>query len=127
VNQRGFTLLEVMTAVVILATALGLVITLFGSGLRSARLTQEYSHALIFAQEKIDEDFIMSTVDNEDNTGEAERGFTWEKVTSPFLLSDEEVPGISQAEVRVMWAEGEREKSITFYGLVLESEDDGGV
>ena len=54
-RARGFTLLEVMIAVVILATALGLLLGMLSRGLRQVTQSQAETEATLYAQSLLDQ------------------------------------------------------------------------
>ena len=54
-GQRGFTLLEIMVALAIMAVALVTVMQLFSGALRSAKTSYDYTLAVVGAKEKMDE------------------------------------------------------------------------
>lgn len=129
--KNGFTLIEVLVAMVVLGTTLGLIIALFAGGLRSARLTEGYSQALLLAREKMDNVLIWKGSDSE-QVDEEESGtvqdFSWEKIVSPFVLNeeadDETSTNFNKVEIIVRWKEGIRSKSLSLQGVVMADKDD---
>lgn len=129
--KNGFTLIEVLVAMVVLGTTLGLIIALFAGGLRSARLTEGYSQALLLAREKMDNVLIWKGSDSEE-VDEEESGtvqdFSWEKIVSPFVLNeeadDETSTNFNKVEIIVRWKEGIRSKSLSLQGVVMADKDD---
>jgi len=63
-TEGGFTLLEIMVAIAIMAVGLVTVIQLFSGALRSARLSEDYSRAVIGAKKKMD--YLLSVRNLED-------------------------------------------------------------
>ena len=55
IRQRGFTLLEVMLAFVLLAAALGLLLGMLSRGLRQVTQSQGESEATLYAQSLVDQ------------------------------------------------------------------------
>jgi general secretion pathway protein I len=53
-NERGFTLLEVMLAFVLLAMLMGLAISAMSNGLRQVRRAQDQTRATLYAQSLLD-------------------------------------------------------------------------
>lgn len=53
--QSGFTLLEVIVALAILALSLGVIYQIFGSSLRNTQIAQEYAVAQMYAQSHLAE------------------------------------------------------------------------
>ena len=53
VSSKGFTLIEVLVAFLILAFSLGALMTLFSGSLRSVRLGEDYAHATALGQAQL--------------------------------------------------------------------------
>lgn len=145
-DKKGFTLLEIMVAMAIMAIALVTVIQLFSGALRSARVSHDYSLAVMGAKEKLDEALTVSTLnefDELEKTGEFEseelKGYRWE-ITGPdeyqmpegLAMDVEEESGVLsdlpfklyQIGITVRWASGLHEKEISYNTLkILEEED----
>lgn len=76
-TRRGFTLIEVLVAFLILAFSLGALFSLFSGSLRSVRLGEDYAHATALARAqlaRIDADGIAA---HEVEAGEMKDGFRW--------------------------------------------------
>jgi len=145
-DGRGFTLLEIMVAMAIMAIALVTVIQLFSGALRSAKVSYDYSLAVMGAKEKMDEALTVTTLtefDELEKTGEFEsdmmKGYRWEiKGPDPYqipegLVTDiEEESGIFedlsfklyQISVGVSWASGMHEKNVSFTTIKMLEEED---
>jgi general secretion pathway protein I len=101
---RGFTLIEVLVAFLILAFSLGALFSLFSGSLRSVRLGEDYAHATALSRAqlaRIDADGIAA---HEVETGEMEDGFRWriEAVPIPERSSGGEFEPLS-VTVSVSW------------------------
>jgi len=106
-DSAGFTLLEVMVAVAILAVGMVSLFQLFSGSLRSAKVSGDYSKAVIGAQKKMDEILgclYVEDFEKMDRTGdfggeEGENlleGYRWE-------ITDEDYP---VPELEEEWSEG---------------------
>lgn len=129
--KNGFTLIEVLVAIAVLGTTLGLIMALFASGLRSARLTEGYSQALLLAREKMDDALIWKGSDSEEVDEEESgtvQGFSWEKIVNPFVLNeetdDETSTNFNKIEIIVRWKEGAKEKELSLQGLAMADKDE---
>ncbi|MFZ5758923.1 MAG: type IV pilus modification PilV family protein [Thermodesulfobacteriota bacterium] len=60
--QRGFTLMEVLVAMMILAISLTVIMQLFAGGLRSERLSEDYVGAIVLAREKAESIMLADTL-----------------------------------------------------------------
>lgn len=77
-TSRGFTLIEVLVAFLILAFSLGALFSLFSGSLRSVRQGEDYAHATALARAqlaRIDADGIAG---HGAETGETEDGYRWQ-------------------------------------------------
>ena len=54
-KHKGFTLLETLVALSILAISLGVIYQIFGTSLRNMQYAKEYSYAQMFAESKLSE------------------------------------------------------------------------
>lgn len=82
-SSRGFTLIEVLVAFLILAFSLGALLNLFGGSLRSVRLGEEYAQATALARARlalIDADGIVGSGMEAGETGE---GYRWSVESAP--------------------------------------------
>lgn len=85
-KQSGFTLLEVMVAMAIMAISLVTIIQLFSSALKAARVSKDYSLAVVEAKKKMDwivalnsQEEFEELEENEEFTATRE-GYHYEKI-----------------------------------------------
>jgi type II secretion system protein I len=109
--SRGFTLLEVMLAVVIMAIVL---VSLLGLKNRSAQdvlLAERMTTATLLAKRVMTETLLIKPLLPLEKDGEfAEEEFAayaWRKAVSPTP-----VPQVMEVRVAVLWREGEREEQV---------------
>ena len=72
--SRGFTLLEVMLAFVLLATAMGLLIAMLSNGLRQVRQAQDETDAALYAQSLLDQIGVLEAIVPVQREGEFDHG-----------------------------------------------------
>ncbi len=105
---RGFSLLEVLVAFIILAMALGVLMRIFSGGLGNIGLAEHYSKAVTIAEMKLAAIGVEAPLAEGENAGE-EQGYAWRtsvrryaQETSPVeptaLLLD-----LYEVEVTVNW------------------------
>lgn len=98
-TSHGFTLIEVIVAIVILSISLVLVMQLFAGGLRAARTSCDYSRAVIHAKDKMGELFE----DPVQGAGAFDDGFTWETDVNIYKRLEESNLDLLELKVRVLW------------------------
>jgi len=75
-REAGFTILEVLTAFVLFALALAVILKVFSGGLRDAQLADEYARAAMMAQSRLSGFTAAERLDEGVGTGR-EDPFTW--------------------------------------------------
>lgn len=76
--EIGFTLLETLTAMMILAISLVTIFQLFSGGLNSVRKAENYSRAVLYAREKMDELLLRKSMSDSDLQGDFGSGYVWQ-------------------------------------------------
>jgi prepilin-type N-terminal cleavage/methylation domain-containing protein len=113
-TTQGFTLLEVLVALAILATAVTLVLQLFSTNLRSITASEDYVRAVIAADARMRE---ISQADD------LEQG-AWEEIDGPYTMkvvisealqekTDLLPLRLLQVELTLNWRKGLRSRSMT--------------
>ena len=119
---RGFSLLEVLVAFIILAMALGVLMRIFSGGLGNIGMAEHYSHAVAIAEMKLASVGVESPLTEGEVTGE-EQGYTWR---TSVLRFEEEAPveaaalllELYRVEVTVNWDEtATKPRSLRFVTL----------
>jgi len=81
---RGFTLIEVMVATMIVGVSFAGISTLLAQVVRTAATTGQYTQAMLLAASKLDELSVTGLVAGEQNgTFENESGFAWSLKAEP--------------------------------------------
>ena len=131
-SLTGFTLIEVMVTLAILGIALTVIIELFSAGLRLARKSEDYSRAVFYGRQLLEELCLQNEISEKEEAGEFEGGwYTWKYQMKPVsVLIDEDDDKdfsvkIYNVKVVVSWPSGEIEKNIDFETLktVIETEE----
>ena len=77
-GQRGFSLLEVMLAFALLATALGILVAILGGGLSQVRQSADATEATLHAQSLLDQLGVMAPIAAGETAGEfADGRYRW--------------------------------------------------
>jgi len=117
-GDAGFTLLEIIVALAILGVAFALAMELLGTGVRSAKASQDYTHAALLARQKMAEIAVTSSLTTAADGGDFGGGFRWASDVRPVADQDEDRPArLYQVRVRVTWPARAGEKSLDLYTL----------
>ncbi len=76
-NYRGFTLMETMVATMVLGIALVAIMELFSGGLRSARLAEDHTHAVLLAENQLEEILLTTPLKETKLEGIFDDQFNW--------------------------------------------------
>ena len=106
-NERGFTLLEVLVALAILSLTVVVSIQGFAQGLRLLKLSGDHQAAMLIADLKARE----VTTPKEGREDGTEGDFTWERTIKVLPSPDLDIPGrtvkwhVYEIDVKVRWGE----------------------
>jgi general secretion pathway protein I len=89
-SEAGFTLLEVLLAVVILGVSLTTILLQFQTALRAGSISQERTNAVIYAKEKLESLKIEDELSESSQSGVLESGYEWETEVSLYEYEDQE-------------------------------------
>jgi prepilin-type N-terminal cleavage/methylation domain-containing protein len=62
INRKGFTLIETLVAMMLLAISFVIIMQLFSGGLKSSRVTTDYIYGIFHAREKMEE--VLHSAEN---------------------------------------------------------------
>ncbi|HEY9143453.1 MAG TPA: prepilin-type N-terminal cleavage/methylation domain-containing protein [Arenimonas sp.] len=136
-RQRGFSLIEVMLAFVLMAVSLGILIAILGGGLAQVRTSGDATEASLLAQSLLAEQGVLSAIEPGTQQGEFARGrYRWTleitEVPDPAPAAPE-IPGaepietagrvmpnapvLYQLQLDVGWGEDDYARSLRFTSL----------
>ncbi len=98
-SSFGFTLIEVIVSITILSISFVLIMQLFADGLKSARLSRDYTRAVVLAKDKMEE--LSETPVN--GSGDFEDGFRWETEVGPYGELEETEFNMLKLKVNIYW------------------------
>ena len=125
--RKGFTLLEVLIAAMIMGIAIaGILSGLAGAARNAARLT-DYDRATLLARQKMDQ-LLMDRAEprNQELTGEFDPALTggertgWRAFVAPFEATPGAGPGaigLDRVELEIWWMDGETRHSFSLEGF----------
>ena len=111
---KGFTLLEVMVALSILGIALTVLIQLFSGGLRQAKNSRDYTKAVLYAKQVMEEVAMKEILAEGIENGDLTDGYRWQVTVSPQEISTEEDFPVELfcLQVDIFFTQGEKEKKV---------------
>ncbi|MBD8526451.1 prepilin-type N-terminal cleavage/methylation domain-containing protein [Pseudomarimonas arenosa] len=123
--QQGFTLLEVVAALAVLALGLGLSMQALSGAMNQSRISAEQTHAALLAQTVLDNLGAVEPLEEGEYSGEFEHGYRWYVNVTPYLLEEEGVDLISlgqsvelmRVDLEIEWQRGQREMRSRFSTL----------
>jgi len=131
-STTGFTLIEVVVAIAILAVGLTVIIELFSGGLRLGRTSVEYTKAVNYARMKMEEIAVKQTMEEGNEEGEFDHTFRWQVETKRVDIlpvgdkKDFKPPAdLFQVKINILWKSGAKEKSTSIESYkMIRSEDE---
>ncbi|HDH13192.1 MAG TPA: prepilin-type N-terminal cleavage/methylation domain-containing protein [Nitrospirae bacterium] len=121
-RREGFTLIEVIIAMMLLSIGLVMIMQLFSRGLKAARTSCDYTKAIILAKGKMEELSYTPVSDS----GEFEKGFRWESEVLPYKELEETGYNLMELKIKVSWDDTiDKQKSIELVSLkaILNEEE----
>ena len=114
VSNRGFTLIEILVAISILSISLVVIFQLFSGGLKSSRLSDQYTRGIFHVREKMEELLLSTEFSEEDAEGDFDDSFRWKSAIVRIEQAEEEESKLPfntfNITVDVMWDEGDKKK-----------------
>jgi len=117
-GYTGFTLIEVVVAMAILAIGLTVIIELFAGGLRLGRTSVEYTKAVNYARMKMEEITVKEAMEEGREEGTFDDTYRWQvDVKRVDILPGEKKTDVKppaelfQVKVNVLWKSGLKERS----------------
>jgi prepilin-type N-terminal cleavage/methylation domain-containing protein len=120
-NEKGFTLLEIIVSLTILATAILMLIQLVSGSLNQAAQADQYLNGVYLAQQKFSQ-LEMDNFQSDTTEGafENQESYRWQLEVLPYEspLNDEEARiQIQKISLRVYWEDRNQEKEVQLVSL----------
>jgi general secretion pathway protein I len=118
-HAAGFSLLEMLIAMVMLALALGVLYQAAGGASRNVRIDEKYAYAVELARSLLADNAAVP-VGGVNAQGEAGNGFNWTVSTEPVELGRRSLaePLLHEIEVGVSWVDGSKRRVVTLNSVV---------
>lgn len=120
--SRGFSLIEVLVAFVVLSLALSVLMRIFSGGTHNAALASDYSHAVLLAETKLAAAGVDTPLQEGVATGNADERYRWQ-TSVRMLPATAETPaasspvGLFEVEARILWQDGGKERVVALNTL----------
>lgn len=123
-KSRGFTLIEVLVALAIVALALSVIFTGFSVGLRGRRTAEDYEQATMLAQSKLNAVGVVAPLQQGKTSGEFNDRYRWTVTVKPYeekggTESDTSQDRALVVVVTVSWNDANHERSVSLQTLRL--------
>lgn len=119
-RSSGFSLLEMIVAVVILSMALGALYQSVAGATRNVRTDQRFAYAVELARSLMADNSLVPP-QGVSKSGETSGGFRWTVVSQSLPRprgSPLEGGGLHQLRIRVAWPDGPRERAVSLDSVV---------
>lgn len=118
-RQRGFTLLEILVAFVVLALVGSALLQLFQGGLGNLAAGEQYSRAALLAESKLSQLRNAIELNEGSSEGELEQGYRYQLQLAPYVEDGEPQPTLLQADLTIAWDDGGGERRYKVRTLLL--------
>jgi general secretion pathway protein I len=120
-DEKGFTLLETLAAMTILAVAILTLIQMFSGSINQAAQAERYLNGVYLAQQKFSQ-LEMANFKSDITEGEFENqeGYRWQLEILPYespLNNEEARIQIEKVSLRVYWEDRDQEKEVQLVSL----------
>lgn len=137
-SSPGFTLLEVMVALMIMGVGLVSVLEVFSSSIRLGAKASQRTQAAIYGQNLMDRLFSLEQLEDGELSGELSNGYAWRAQVQEIYPADDndrlrpegdnetDFLHLKDIEVRIMWQEnfGQQELVLRALRTVMERPED---
>jgi len=130
-QQRGFTLIEILVAFMILAMSLTVIFRIFSGGLRNVALSEDYARAVLVAESHLSTVGISEPLERGVTSGEWGERFRWQRVIEHYQPWEQEkeltAPLLAyRVSVNVDWEHAGRTRQITLNSVRLKQVEQTG-
>ena len=124
----GFTLLEILVAISIMAICLTVILQLFSGGLKSGRLSDDYTRGVFHAREIMEEILASEALAEGVSEGHFDDSYSWKAEVIRVEQTDEEESKLPldtfTIKVQVTWGETERKKLFELETIKVQEKEE---
>lgn len=126
-NKRGFTLIEIVVALLVLAIVSAVLFEGFSVGFRNARTADDFSQAVLIAQSKLAPTGVSEPLSQGRESGREQGKYSWTLTVDPVEVTPDDgaKPGRLQpffVAVDVVWSDGGTERTVSLSTLRLAAQ-----
>jgi general secretion pathway protein I len=129
-RQQGFSLLEVIAAILLLAVAFTALMKVAGSAISLTQNAAEHSEAAMWARSKLDSAFVGESLKLGSSSGQFNAKFRWQLDVTPWNQVGAAPPNaplhLYQLDLDVLWGPSAHPRSAHFRTLRLSGADVAG-
>jgi general secretion pathway protein I len=117
-SQQGFSLLEMVVAIAILALSLGALYQAVSGASRNVRTNERYAYGVELARSLLAEHSIVPKA-GLSGRGETAGGFTWQVVTTALPGRGKKLPpgSLHTLEITVSWQDGRKRRQVILHSI----------
>jgi general secretion pathway protein I len=126
-HARGFSLLEVIAAIMLLAIAFGALMEVAGGSIRLTQKSSDYTQAALWARSALDTRFVLEPLQPGVTQGKFDNRFRWRLQVSPWAVPNSAPASTPYAfqmyklDLDVMWGSAPFEHTARFSTLRIGS------
>ncbi len=126
-NNRGFTLIEIVVALLVLSIASAVIFEGFSVGFRNARTADDFAQAVLIAQSKLAPAGVSEPLSQGVTSGEELDKYGWTVTVDPLDVATDDSATPSQLRpffvaVDVVWSDGGTERTVSLSTLRLATQ-----
>lgn len=125
--QAGFSLLEVIAAIMLLAIAFAALMKVAGGSISLTQKAADYSEASLWARGLLDSAFIGTPIKTGSSAGQFNKRFRWQLAVTPWTDAGTPAPEaplhLYQLDLDVLWGPTSHPRSAHFRTLRLAGQD----
>ncbi len=120
-HSSGYTLIEVLVAMVILALALSVLLQIFSGGLRNISISDDYTRAVLIARTQLNSTGAIASLATGSSDGISDEKFHWTRTVENYAYSaTTNVPlNAYTVTVEVEWSHAKSERRVQLSSLML--------
>lgn len=126
-HARGFSLLEMIAAIMLLAIAFGALMEVAGGSIRLSQQASDYTQAALWARSKLDSSFVLEAVQPGMTQGNFDNRYRWRMQVTPWAVPNTALPSTPYAfrmyklDLDVIWGSTPFERTAHFSTLRIGS------